>query len=101
MPGPALQPTVFLFCRLGDMVMLTPLLDLLHQRYRRPCRVIGTGPWAPAASTGHPDLSPGWSFPPHRPLVFSRTLPAPPRAPQAPPPGPLHYLGPPSPPVAH
>jgi len=42
MPGPALQPTVFLFCRLGDMVMLTPLLNLLHQRYRRPCRVIGT-----------------------------------------------------------
>jgi hypothetical protein len=40
-----LTPTVFFFCRLGDMVMVTRMLNLLHRRYGRPCQVIGTGSW--------------------------------------------------------
>ena len=60
-----LTPTFF-FCRLGDMVMLTSLLNLLHQRYGRPCQVIGTGSWTAAVYAGNPDVGGVWSF--HRHL---------------------------------
>jgi ADP-heptose:LPS heptosyltransferase len=67
-PAPPLSPVVFFFCRLGDMVMLTSLLNLLHQRYRLPCQVIGTGSWTPSIYAGNPDVSGVWSF--HRHLPF-------------------------------
>ena len=94
MPGPALQPTVFLFCRLGDMVMLTPLLNLLHQRYRRPCRVIGTGSWTPAVYTGNPDVSEVWSFHRHVPFVLAGGWPALRRALRDTHPGPIYVCEP-------
>jgi heptosyltransferase-2/heptosyltransferase-3 len=94
MLGPALQPTVFLFCRLGDMVMLTPLLNLLHQRYRRPCRVIGTGSWTPAVYTGNPDVSDVWSFHRHVPFVFAGAWPALRRALRDTHPGPIYVCEP-------
>jgi len=59
---------VFYFCRLGDMVMLTRLLNLLHQRYGLPVQVIGTGSWTPAMYVGNPDVERVWSF--HRHLPF-------------------------------
>jgi heptosyltransferase-2/heptosyltransferase-3 len=63
-----LKPTVFLFARLGDMVMVTRLLNLLHRRYGRPCQVIGTGSWTPGTYDGHPDVAGVWAF--HRHLPF-------------------------------
>ncbi len=65
-----LRPTVFFFCRLGDMVMLTSLLNLLHKRYGMPCQVIGTGSWTPTIYDGNPDVSGVWSFHRHLPFIF-------------------------------
>jgi heptosyltransferase-2/heptosyltransferase-3 len=59
---------VFLFARLGDMVMVTRMLNLLHRRYGRPCQVIGTGSWTPSTYAGHPDVAGVWAF--HRHLPF-------------------------------
>ena len=67
MPSP-LTPTVFFFCRLGDMVMVTRMLNLLHQRYGRPCQVIGTGSWTPTTYAGNPHVAGVWAF--HRHLPF-------------------------------
>jgi len=67
-PERPLRPTVFFFCRFGDMVMLTSLLNLLHQRYGLPSQVIGTGSWTPAVYEGNPDVEGVWSF--HRHLPF-------------------------------
>ena len=67
-PVSPLSPVVFFFCRLGDMVMLTSLLNLLHQRYGLPCDVVGTGSWTPSIYAGNPDVSRVWSF--HRHLPF-------------------------------
>ncbi|HVN45796.1 MAG TPA: glycosyltransferase family 9 protein [Steroidobacteraceae bacterium] len=63
-----LTPTVFYFARLGDMVMVTRMLNLLHRRYGRPCQVIGTGSWTPGTYDGNPDVSETWTF--HRHLPF-------------------------------
>jgi hypothetical protein len=65
---PPLTPTVFFFCRLGDMVMVTRMLNLLHRRYGRPCQVIGTGSWTPTTYAGNPDVAGVWAF--HRHLPF-------------------------------
>jgi ADP-heptose:LPS heptosyltransferase len=59
---------VFFFCRMGDMVMVTRLLNLLHRRFGRPCQVIGTGSWTPTLYAGNPDVAGVWSF--HRHLPF-------------------------------
>ena len=63
-----LTTTVFFFCRLGDMVMLTRMLNLLHKRYGQPCQVIGSGSWSATAYAGNPDVSAVWAF--HRHLPF-------------------------------
>ncbi len=72
MKAAPLRPTVFFFCRLGDMVMLTSLLRLLHRRYQLPCQVIGTGSWTSAVYEGNPDVSDVWSFHRHLPFVLDR-----------------------------
>ena len=45
-PPPPLQPIVIWFGRVGDMIMLTALLEILHRRFGRACRVIGAGAWS-------------------------------------------------------
>lgn len=85
-----LQPTVFYFCRLGDMVMLTPLLNLLHRRYGLPCRVIGTGSWTASLYEGHPDVADVWSFHRHFPFPFDSSWSAVRRALRASAPGPIY-----------
>lgn len=65
---PLLTPTVFFFARLGDMVMVTRMLNRLHRRYGRPCQVIGTGSWTASTYAGNPDVAAVWSF--HRHLPF-------------------------------
>ena len=46
MPAPPLQPIVIWFGRLGDMILLSALLDILYRRYGRGCHVLGAGPAA-------------------------------------------------------
>jgi ADP-heptose:LPS heptosyltransferase len=46
MPAHPLQPIVIWFGRVGDMIMLTALLEILHRRFGRACRVIGAGSWS-------------------------------------------------------
>jgi Glycosyltransferase family 9 (heptosyltransferase) len=69
---PPLRPTVLYFCRLGDMVMLTRLLNLLHQRYGLPVQVVGTGSWTPAMYVGNPDVAQVWSIHRHMPFLLDR-----------------------------
>jgi ADP-heptose:LPS heptosyltransferase len=38
-------PLVIRFGALGDLILLTPLLHALHQRYGQPCRLLGSGGW--------------------------------------------------------
>jgi ADP-heptose:LPS heptosyltransferase len=42
------QPVVLRYGALGDMVMTTPLLRALHQRYGQPSMVIALGGWVPS-----------------------------------------------------
>ena len=88
--APPLQPTVFFFCRLGDMVMLARLLSLLQQRFRLPCQVIGTGSWTSSVYEGHPDVSGVWSFHRHLPFLLDSAWPAVRRALRASAPGPIY-----------
>jgi ADP-heptose:LPS heptosyltransferase len=44
---PAHSPVVIRFGRLGDTVLLQPLLRKLHLRYGRPCRLLTLGSWSP------------------------------------------------------
>ena len=85
-----LQPTVLYFCRLGDMVMLIPLLNLLHRRYGLPCQVIGTGSWTSSLYDRHPDVAAAWSFHRHLPFPFDSSWPAVRRALRASAPGPVY-----------
>ncbi|HXS73183.1 MAG TPA: hypothetical protein VN725_04000 [Rhodanobacteraceae bacterium] len=55
--GPAPAPLVVRFGALGDMVLLTPFLRLLRQRYGQPCRVLGSGAWLRPLFDGNPDVS--------------------------------------------
>jgi heptosyltransferase-2/heptosyltransferase-3 len=66
---------VIRFGRIGDMIMLTALLDLLHRRYGKPCQVIGAGVWNEDVYRGHPDVARVWSFPRHAPFALSLTWP--------------------------
>ena len=70
-----LQPFVFRHGRVGDMIMLTALLDLLHRRYGRPCHVVGAGPWNESVFLGHPDASHCWTLPRHAPFPLTLTWP--------------------------
>jgi len=45
MPAHQLQPIVIWFGRVGDMILLSALLDILHGRYGGRCHVIGAGRW--------------------------------------------------------
>jgi len=70
--APPLTPTVFFFCRLGDMIMVTRMLNLLHRRYGRPCQVIGTGSWTSSTYVGNPDVAGVWAFHRHLPFLLDR-----------------------------
>lgn len=66
-----LQPIVFAFGRLGDMVMLSSVLHLLHHRFGRRCLVIGAGTWNSRLYQGHADVERVLSFTRHMPFIFS------------------------------
>ncbi len=88
--GAALTPTVFFFCRLGDMVMVTRMLNLLHRRYGHPCQIIGTGSWTPTTYEGNPDVSGVWAFHRHLPFMLDAAWRPVRRALRASAPGPIY-----------
>jgi ADP-heptose:LPS heptosyltransferase len=74
LPAAALHPIVIRFGRLGDMVLLSPLLHLLRRRYRRPCWLIGSGPWSTQLYGSDPDVARIWSLSGrHTPLLLGPT----------------------------
>jgi ADP-heptose:LPS heptosyltransferase len=68
-----LQPIVIAFGRLGDMVMLSSVLQLLHHRFGRPCLVVGAGTWNLRLYQGHPDVERVLIFARHLPFILSLT----------------------------
>src|ERR1700730_12556964 len=57
MSGVPLQPIVICFGRVGDMILLSALLDILHRRYGSPCHVIGAGFWPAEIYAAHSDVA--------------------------------------------
>lgn len=87
--APPLQPTVVYFARLGDMVMLTAMLSLLHRRYRMPCLVVGGGT-SGGVFQGNPDVAQVWSFGRHFPFPLTSIWPQVARALRDTHPGPIY-----------
>ncbi len=73
--APAVIPIVIRFGRLGDMVLLSPLLNLLHRRYHNPCWLIGSGPWSAQLYRRHENVARIWSISVHAVFDAWRSLP--------------------------
>jgi ADP-heptose:LPS heptosyltransferase len=67
-PSHVIVPIVFRFGRLGDMVMLTTLLQLLRERYGSPCELFAAGPWNAPLFAGNPEVSRLWTLGRHTPV---------------------------------
>lgn len=68
----ATNPVVIRFGRLGDMLLLAPLLARLHRGYGEPCVLFGTGPCSAALYAHHPDVACVYEVAArHRPLVVN------------------------------
>jgi len=76
MPGDHHYPTVIRLGRIGDMIAVTALLALLHERFGRPCNLIGAGPWNEAIFLAHPDVARLWSFARNKPMLLSAAAPS-------------------------
>ena len=85
-----LQPFVIRHGRVGDMIMQTALLAMLHRRYGAPCHVVGAGPWNPSVFLAHPDVVHCWTLPRHAPFPLTRQWPQLVRALRASAPGPIY-----------
>ena len=57
MSAPPVQPIVIWLGRVGDMIMLTALLEILHRRYGGRCHVIGAGSWPAELYAEHEDVA--------------------------------------------
>lgn len=57
MPAPPLQPIVIWFGRVGDMILLSALLEILHRRYGSGCHVIGAGAFPAQIYAAHHDVA--------------------------------------------
>jgi ADP-heptose:LPS heptosyltransferase len=53
---PSISPVVIRFGRLGDTILLQPLLHKLHLRYGLPCRALLLGEWSAPMYAGQPDV---------------------------------------------
>jgi len=51
-----LSPVVIRFGRLGDTVLLQPVLRKLRLRYGSPCRLLSLGPWSSKLYADQPDV---------------------------------------------
>lgn len=67
-----MRAIVIRFGRLGDMLLLEPLLRHLHRGYGKACLLMGTGPWTAALYAAHPDVAGVIEVTArHRPLALS------------------------------
>ena len=57
MPAPPVQPIVIWFGRVGDLILLSALLEVLHRRFGSPCHVIGAGSWPAQIYASHSDVA--------------------------------------------
>jgi heptosyltransferase-2/heptosyltransferase-3 len=57
MSASPLQPIVIWFGRVGDMILLSTLLEILHRRYGGRCHLIGAGAWPAELYAAHPDVA--------------------------------------------
>jgi len=67
------HPIVIWFGRVGDMILLSSLLDVLHSRYRNPCLLIAAGPWTAEIYQTHADVGQIWCLRRYTPFVFDMT----------------------------
>jgi ADP-heptose:LPS heptosyltransferase len=67
-----LNPVVIRFGRLGDTILLSSLLRVLHSRYGRRCWLIAAGQWSVELYSQHRDVATLWALPSrHVPLLMS------------------------------
>lgn len=67
-----MRPVVIRFGRLGDMLLLAPLLARLRRGYGEACVLLGTGPWSAALYAPHPAVAEVVQVTArHRPLALS------------------------------
>jgi len=57
MSASPVQPIVIWFGRVGDMILLSTLLEILHRRFGGRCHVIGAGPWPGELYASHADVA--------------------------------------------
>ena len=55
--APPVQPIVIWFGRVGDLILLSTLFDILHRRYGKPCRLVGAGVWTTEIYRTHRDVA--------------------------------------------
>ena len=55
--GRTIQPIVIWFGRVGDLILLSTLFDILHRRYGKPCRLVGAGAWTTEIYRTHRDVA--------------------------------------------
>jgi ADP-heptose:LPS heptosyltransferase len=53
MSAPSVQPIVIWFGRVGDLILLSALLDILQRRYGERCHLIGAGAWVAQLYASH------------------------------------------------
>ncbi|MGH8298432.1 MAG: glycosyltransferase family 9 protein [Steroidobacteraceae bacterium] len=75
MPAQHLHPFVIKLGRIGDMVMLTAALRLLHARYGKPCYVVGADAWAPDIYLGLAEVAECRFLPRRAPAFFGLAWP--------------------------
>ena len=87
-----LHPFVIKLGRIGDMVMLTAALRLLHARYGKPCYVVGADTWAPDVYLGLAEVAECWPLPRKAPFLFGLSWLAVRRALRKSAPGPIYVF---------
>ena len=55
--SPPASPVVIRFGRLGDTVLLQPMLRRLHARYGQPCRLLALGHWPSELYSAQPEVA--------------------------------------------
>jgi hypothetical protein len=57
MPAPPVQPIVIWFGRVGDLILMSALLEILHRRFGGACHLIGAGSWPAQLYAAHGDVA--------------------------------------------
>lgn len=53
---PKVRPLIIRFGAMGDMILLTGLMQALRRRFGLPCDVLSSGGWTPPLLQGNPDV---------------------------------------------